>query len=228
MRRLWVLNNKANTVTPIDPLTGDDGARIHVDDPYNMYYTPDGKFAIVIAETDRRLDFLDPQTMRSCDRLHVEVQGHRPHRVHRRRSLRDRRRASSPGSSSRWISPTNRVVGYLDSTRDDRARESMPQDIRSSPDARVFYVADMMAERRLDHRPVSVSSLPVFIKTGVGTHGIYPSRDGRLLYVTNRGWNTITRRPARPRIGLRDRSGDERGAPPRGRFPVAAARTWAT
>jgi YVTN family beta-propeller protein len=30
-----------------------------------------------------------------------------------------------------------------------------------------------------------------FIHTGVGTHGIFPSRDGKQLYVTNRGWNTI-------------------------------------
>src|SRR6185312_8717125 len=27
-----------------------------------------------------------------------------------------------------------------------------------------------------------------FIATGKGTHGIYPSRDGRFMYVTNRGW----------------------------------------
>jgi DNA-binding beta-propeller fold protein YncE len=30
-----------------------------------------------------------------------------------------------------------------------------------------------------------------FIKTGIGTHGLYPSRDGRKLYVTNRGSNHV-------------------------------------
>jgi YVTN family beta-propeller protein len=29
-----------------------------------------------------------------------------------------------------------------------------------------------------------------FIKTGIGAHGLYPSRDGTRLYVTNRGWRT--------------------------------------
>ena len=63
MRRLWVLNNKANTAIPIDPLTGQEGAPVPVTDPYNMYYTPDGAFAVVIAEAERRLDFRDPQTL---------------------------------------------------------------------------------------------------------------------------------------------------------------------
>lgn len=30
-----------------------------------------------------------------------------------------------------------------------------------------------------------------FIETGVGTHGLYPSRDGTKLYVANRGANLI-------------------------------------
>jgi DNA-binding beta-propeller fold protein YncE len=30
-----------------------------------------------------------------------------------------------------------------------------------------------------------------YIPTGVGTHGLYPSRDGKLLYVANRGSNKI-------------------------------------
>jgi DNA-binding beta-propeller fold protein YncE len=32
-----------------------------------------------------------------------------------------------------------------------------------------------------------------FRHTGRGAHGLYPSRNGRLLYVTNRGEGTITR-----------------------------------
>ena len=51
---LWVANNAENTtkgsLTPIDPLTGKPGQAIAVDDPYNMYFTPDGKDAIVVAE----------------------------------------------------------------------------------------------------------------------------------------------------------------------------------
>src|SRR5437899_11661648 len=65
----------------------------------------------------------------------------------------------------------------------------MPQDIRSSPDGRVFYVADMKANGVYLVDPVGFRRLG-FIATGKGTHGIYPSRDGRFMYITNRGWNT--------------------------------------
>src|SRR5262249_52939263 len=47
LTQLWVLNNKSGTATAIDPFTGTEGAATKVDDPYNMYYSPDGQFAIV-------------------------------------------------------------------------------------------------------------------------------------------------------------------------------------
>ena len=67
LKTLWVNNNAEGrtdgSVTPIDPLTGKPGKNIPVDDPYNMYFTPDGSAAIVVAEAHKRLDFRDPQTM---------------------------------------------------------------------------------------------------------------------------------------------------------------------
>ena len=67
LRTLWVTNNAEGrtdgSLTPIDPKTGKPGKAIPVDDPYNMYFTPDGKSAIVVAEARKRLDFRDPQTM---------------------------------------------------------------------------------------------------------------------------------------------------------------------
>ena len=66
LKTLWVANNAERTpngsLTPIDPKTGKPGAPIPVDDPYNMYFTPDGKSAIVVAEAFKRLDFRDPHT----------------------------------------------------------------------------------------------------------------------------------------------------------------------
>ena len=54
LRTLWVANNAENTTqgrpTPVDPKTGKPGKPIAVDDPYNMYFSPDGKSAIVVAE----------------------------------------------------------------------------------------------------------------------------------------------------------------------------------
>ena len=67
LRTLWVTNNAERrtdgSLTPIDPKTGKPGKAIVVDDPYNMYFSPDGKSAIVVAEARKRLDFRDPQTM---------------------------------------------------------------------------------------------------------------------------------------------------------------------
>src|SRR5258708_13154718 len=61
LRRLYVTNDLDNSLTPIDPRTGRPaGPNIAVDDPYNMYFTPDGRYAIVVAEARQHLDFLDP------------------------------------------------------------------------------------------------------------------------------------------------------------------------
>src|SRR3989441_12928918 len=64
---LWVTNNAEGrtdgTLTPIDPMTGKPGKDVLVDDPYNMYFTPDGTSAVIVAEAMKRLDFRDPKTM---------------------------------------------------------------------------------------------------------------------------------------------------------------------
>src|SRR5262249_39569720 len=62
LRTLYVTNDLGNSLTPIDPRTGRPGRPIPVDDPYNMYFTPDGRYAIVVAERLRRLDFRDAHT----------------------------------------------------------------------------------------------------------------------------------------------------------------------
>ncbi|MGI8597315.1 MAG: YncE family protein, partial [Thermoleophilaceae bacterium] len=59
----YVNNTQANSLTPIDPETArPKGRPIPVDDPYNLYFTPDGRSAIVVAERLQRLDFRDPKT----------------------------------------------------------------------------------------------------------------------------------------------------------------------
>jgi YVTN family beta-propeller protein len=63
LRTLWELNNSGNSIMPIDAKTGTPGTAIPVDDPYNLYFTPDGKSAVVVAEGLARLDYRDPHTM---------------------------------------------------------------------------------------------------------------------------------------------------------------------
>src|SRR3989442_1570649 len=84
---------------------------------------------------------------------------------------------------------TRTVLGYLTLDPGGLDSAAMPQDIRSRADGRVFYVADMRANGVYLVDPDAFRRIG-FVATGKGAHGIYPSRDGRQLYVTNRGWNT--------------------------------------
>src|SRR5205085_64294 len=63
LKTLYATNDLGNTLTPIDAATGKPGAPMPVEDPYNMYFTPDGRFAVVVAERLQRLDFRDAHTM---------------------------------------------------------------------------------------------------------------------------------------------------------------------
>ncbi len=226
LKTLWVANNaegrRDGSLTPIDPKTGKPGPAIPVDDPYNLYWTPDGRYAIVVAEAYKRLDFRDPQTMKlefslptpECDGIN-----HADFSIDGRFALF----TCEFGSAVSKIDMVNRrVVGTIQLTRQyDKpevlaalAKEAasmprhgmshshghgepmagslggMPQDVRASPDGKRFYVADMVADG------VHVVDFETFrqvgfIPTGVGTHGLYPSRDGKSLYVANRGSNKI-------------------------------------
>jgi YVTN family beta-propeller protein len=189
LRTLWVANNaeRKNTgsLTPIDPATGKPGPEVEVDDPYNMYFTPDGKSAIVVAEARRRLDFRDPQTMAMQYAIDVPKCGginHAEFSIDGRYAMFT---CEFDGSVAKIDLPNRKVLGYL-----RLKRHGMPQDIRVSPDGKVFYVADMMADGVYLIDGDSFTKIG-FIATGPGTHGLYPSRDGTRLYVANRGTHKI-------------------------------------
>jgi YVTN family beta-propeller protein len=188
MTTLWVANNHGNTLTPIDPATGRAGKSIPVADPYNLYFTPDGRFAIVVAERLRRLDFRDAGTLKLVQSVPLQCKG-----VDHMEFTADGHAALATcefsGQLVKLDLATRTVVGYLTLDPGGLGSAAMPQDIRASPDGRVFYVADMRANGVFLVDPVAFRRVG-FIATGKGTHGIYPSRDGRLLYVSNRGWNT--------------------------------------
>ena len=75
MRTLYVLNDRGNSLTVINPRTGKPGRTIPVTDPYNMYFTPDGRYAIVVAEALQRLDFRDARTMKLVHTVNVDCRG---------------------------------------------------------------------------------------------------------------------------------------------------------
>ncbi|HQR52143.1 MAG TPA: YncE family protein [Burkholderiales bacterium] len=218
LKTLWVANNAEGSdrgsLTPINPLTGKPGTPVTVDDPYNLYFTPDGRSAIVVAEAHRRLDLRDPRTMELQTSIETPDC---PGINHGDFSIDGRYAIFTCEYAGRVvkIDLVNRtVVGYLQLIKPGLPTEvvrgpdgkeqtictswnGMPQDIRVSPDGKLFFVADMMADgvhvvdgehfRQID-----------FIPTGVGAHGLYPSRDGTRLYVANRGSNKVNGPPRGP------------------------------
>jgi YVTN family beta-propeller protein len=144
LQTLWVTNNAEGrtdgSLTPIDPATGKPGKPVAVDDPYNMYFTPDGRSAIVVAEALKRLDFRDPHTMELQGSLAVpECAGinHADFSIDGRFAIFT---CEFQGALAKIDMVERTVIGSL-----KLSRGGMPQDIRVSPDGAVFFVADMMA-----------------------------------------------------------------------------------
>lgn len=179
LKTLWVNNDEGNTLTPIDPATSKPGKPVPVTDPYNLYFTPDGRFAIVVEERMQTLDFRDPHTMRSDHSLSVPCYGvnHMDFTADGRYLLAS---CEFGGGMIKVDLARQRVVGRL-----TLSSGAEPQDVKLSPDGRVFYVADqasggvwLIDANRL--RKVG------FIPTGAGAHGLYVSRDSKYLYVSDR------------------------------------------
>jgi YVTN family beta-propeller protein len=223
LRTLWVANNAEGrtdgSLTPIDPKTGKPGKSIPVDDPYNLYWSPDGQYAIVVAEAYKRLDFRDPVTMAmkftiptpKCAGINhadfsidgrfalftCEFNGSITKIDMVNRKVIDTLKLSqyfdrpdallliaTPGKKPRYVPDPSKPGADICTT------PGMPQDVRISPNGKLFFVADMMADGVHVVDGESFKQID-FIATGVGAHGLYPSRDGKSMYVANRGSNKI-------------------------------------
>jgi len=185
LRRLWVDNDHGNSLTPIDPRTGVPGRPVAVSDPYNLYFTIDGRSAIVVAEALRRLDFRSPHTMRLDRSLPLPCPGidHMDFTADGRYAL------ASCEFAARMVRidiTRRRLAGVL-----PLPRGSKPQDVKLSADGRTFFVADK-ARGGVYRVDAGRPRLLGFTRTGADAHGLYPSRDGHRLYVTNRGAGTVS------------------------------------
>jgi YVTN family beta-propeller protein len=185
LKTLWVTSDQGNSLTPINPTTGLPGPPVPVEDPYNMYFTPDGRFAIVVAERMQRLDFRQPQTMQLVHSLavpcpgvdHIDFSADRTYLI------------ATCEFGSKLIkvdTVTQTVVGSL-----VLPHNGMPQDVKLSPDGRVFYVADMAAGGVWLVDGTTMKQIG-FIPTGKQAHGLYVSRNCKYLYVTNRGEGSVS------------------------------------
>ena len=180
LRTLYVEASASNQLVALDPATGRIERRIPQRRPYNLYFTPNGRHGIVMDEENNDIAFTDPRTFKRGTVVHdPSCQGpnHADFSANGRYFLVS---CEFSGSLLKISTTTHRVLGRL-----ALGPGSKPQDVRLSPDGRVFYVADMDRDRLLrigwrHLRIVGSLHLPSM------PHGIYPSRDGRHLYVSDR------------------------------------------
>lgn len=211
LKTLWVNDDKGNDLVPIDARTGKVGRPVAVADPYNLYFTPDGAHALVMAERLRRIDIRDPHTMKLQRSLPVPCHGVNhadytadgslliascefsgkllviPTTFTRIARVIDLNSVKTPGATDPRMA--KRMGGPAGSL--DRGASAMPQDVRLTDDGRTFLVADMLRNGvwRIDSATQRVVG---FIPTGKGAHGLYPSRDATRIFVSNRDGASIS------------------------------------
>lgn len=190
LKTLWVANTanftEHGSMTPIDPMTGKPGKEIPVNDPYNVYFTPDGTEAIIVAEAHRQLEFRDPHTMALNFIIKTPICNGINHADFSADMTFGVFTCEFKGISIIKVDlKQKKLVSGL-----QFSKPGMPQDIRLSPDGKTFYVTDMMNDGVFLVDAESFKETG-FIETGKGAHGLTTSRDGKRLYVGNRGSNRM-------------------------------------
>jgi DNA-binding beta-propeller fold protein YncE len=189
MRALYATDDLGNHLVPINPVTGLPGRPIPVLDPYNLYFTPDGQYAVSVAEEHKELVWYNPHTWRQEDVTATpNCMGI------------DHADFSSDGRTAVFTCEFAGRVAVVDVASHRLLRmvdmpvrhvHMGPQDIKLAPDGSVYYIADS------DGGGVWVlggtaTQVLRFIPTGRGAHGLYLSRDSTKLYVTNRMEGSIS------------------------------------
>ena len=183
LTKLYVNNTESNTLTEIDPRTGKPTRTIPITDPYNLYFTPDGSKAIVVAERYQRLDFYDANSWTFLKSVSIPWPGV----DHADFSADGRYLLASTEFSGQVVK-----VDTQEMTLVGRAQVgSLPIDVKLSPDGTVLYVANQGRHGVSLVDPESMTEI-AFLRTGTGAHGLNVSRDATTLFVSNRMEGTIS------------------------------------
>jgi len=180
LSRLYVEASASDHLAELDPKTGTMTGTVATDRPYNLYFTPDGKHAIVMDEQHQQIVWSDPRTFK---RQYVLSDPSCSGPNHADFSANGRYFIVScefSGSLLKVSTLDHKVIGRI-----TLPKPSKPQDVRLAPDGRSFYVADMGRDLLLqipwDHFRVA-HAYPTLMMP----HGIYFSRDQKLAYVSMR------------------------------------------
>ena len=183
LTKLYVNNTEGNTLTVIDPRTGRPEANIPITDPYNLYFTPDGTKAIVVAERYMRLDFYNPSDWTFLKSVSIPWPGvdHGDFTADGRYFLAS---TEFSGQVVKVDTETMTLVGRAEVG-------SLPIDVKMSPDGKVLYVANQGRHGVSLVDPEAMQEIG-FLRTGLGAHGLNVSRDAATLFVSNRMEGTIS------------------------------------
>ena len=175
LRTLYVTNDTGNSLTPIDPRTGKPGTPIPVDDPYNMYFTPDGRYAIVVAERLHRLDFRDAHTFALHHSLTVPCAGV----DHMDFSADGRYLLASCEFSGQMVKVDVAQRAGRRHARPARRPRRRCRRTSSSPPTGASSTSPTCTPAASGRSTAATSSVVGFLATGAGAHGLYPSRDAQ-------------------------------------------------
>jgi len=183
LSRLYVNNTEGNTLTVIDPRSGQPIENIPITDPYNLYFTPDGSKAIVVAERYQRLDFYDPASWKPLGSVSIPWPGvdHGDFTADGRYFLAS---TEFSGQLVKVDTELMEVAGRL-------TVGGLPIDVKVSPDGTVAFVTNQGRHGVSIVDPVSMTEIG-FLNTGKGAHGLNMSRDATSMFVSNRMDGSIT------------------------------------
>ena len=192
LKSLWVNNDGANTLTQVDPMTGRPTRTIPATEPYNLYWTLDGQYAVVMAEASQQMTFLDAASMQQKFAIKTDCKG-----LNHLDFSADGQYAIVSCEFSGKVIKVDMVAHKQVGSLPLGPATNMPQDVRIAPDGSVFYVADMIAGGVwiVDGRTLSQVG---FVPTGIGTHGVYFDRAAQRMFVTNRGTTQVYGSPRGP------------------------------
>ena len=167
----------------IDPRTSLPVETIRITDPYNLYFTPDGTAAVVVAERLNRLDVYDRSSWRLLFSVPVPWPG------------ADHLDFSADGHILMTSAEFSGAIVKVDLTRRMVVSYAyvggLPVDVRLAPDGSVFFVANQGRHGVSVLDPERMEEI-AFIPTGLGAHGLALNRDASRLYVSNRLAGTIS------------------------------------
>ncbi len=173
-RELLIGDAGGNEMLFLDPVTAEIRRRMPIADPYHLAFSPNGKWLVVTGLARNQVDVYDAATMQLAKRFPIASM---PSHV-----------AYAPDSSVAYVTlqGTNKVAAF------DLKRLSLlwTAESGSTPAGVVWHAGKILcANMGTDFVAVmdpTDGRVERRVRTGKGAHQIFPSPDGRVLWVNNR------------------------------------------